>query len=245
MSAFSSVGSGIFVGSVAENGGGGGSVAEVANQDGTLTINPTTGNVIASRPGITGDVSVPSGSNAAVLESTANVQSIIANSSVQHVVSGDGTLSVALVGGTATIDNAELALVTGGNTFQGFQTFDNVITADGGVATTKLTSGGLPSLSSIMSHVAAGTTGATDQNTTGSDITIAVIVESTASANSVASLAIGPTSGSLTAVWNFATPSQVTGTIHNTLVIKIPAGWYVEWTTWTNMIVGGTPTYWY
>lgn len=48
-------------------------VDSVTNSDGTLTISPTTGAVIASRAAITTDVSVPAGSNAATIQ--ANVVS--------------------------------------------------------------------------------------------------------------------------------------------------------------------------
>jgi len=40
--------------------------ASVSNSDGTLTISPTTGAVVASRPAITGDVTIAGGSNASV-----------------------------------------------------------------------------------------------------------------------------------------------------------------------------------
>ena len=42
-------------------------VSSVSNSDGTLTISPTTGSVVASRAAITGDVSIPGGSNTAVI----------------------------------------------------------------------------------------------------------------------------------------------------------------------------------
>lgn len=48
-------------------------VDSVANSDGTLTISPTTGSVVASRAAITTDVSVPAGSNVATIQ--ANVVS--------------------------------------------------------------------------------------------------------------------------------------------------------------------------
>ena len=47
--------------------GAGGAVTSVSNADGTLAISPTTGAVVASRAAITGDVSIPSGSNSATL----------------------------------------------------------------------------------------------------------------------------------------------------------------------------------
>jgi hypothetical protein len=44
-----------------------GAVTSVSNSDGTLTISPTTGAVVASRSAITGDVGIPVGSNTATL----------------------------------------------------------------------------------------------------------------------------------------------------------------------------------
>lgn len=44
-----------------------GGVTSVSNSDGTLTISPTTGAVIASRSAITGDVDIPLGSNVSAL----------------------------------------------------------------------------------------------------------------------------------------------------------------------------------
>lgn len=44
-----------------------GGVSSVSNSDATLTISPTSGAVVASRAAITGDVSVPAGSNSATL----------------------------------------------------------------------------------------------------------------------------------------------------------------------------------
>jgi hypothetical protein len=45
-------------------------VSSVSNADGTLTITPTTGAVVAKRAAITGDVSIPSGSNSSTLASS-------------------------------------------------------------------------------------------------------------------------------------------------------------------------------
>lgn len=45
----------------------GGGVSSVSNSDSTITISPTTGAVIVSRPAITGDISIPTSSNAATL----------------------------------------------------------------------------------------------------------------------------------------------------------------------------------
>jgi len=45
-------------------------VTSVSNSDSTLTVSPTTGAVVISRPAITGDVSIPASSNSATLSST-------------------------------------------------------------------------------------------------------------------------------------------------------------------------------
>lgn len=44
-----------------------GPITSVANSDGTLTISPTTGSVIASRPAITGDITIATASNSALV----------------------------------------------------------------------------------------------------------------------------------------------------------------------------------
>lgn len=46
---------------------GTGAISTVTNSDGTLIISPTTWNVVASRPAITGDISIPAWSNSATL----------------------------------------------------------------------------------------------------------------------------------------------------------------------------------
>lgn len=45
------------------SGGGGGAVSSVSNADGTLTVSPTTGAVVASRAALTGDATASAGSN--------------------------------------------------------------------------------------------------------------------------------------------------------------------------------------
>ena len=87
---------------LASNGSGGGGVSSVSNADGTLSISPTTGAVVASRAAITGDVDVPSGSNTATL----------ANSGVTagtYVVTGATIDSKGRV--TAAQDNYYLTIV--------------------------------------------------------------------------------------------------------------------------------------
>jgi hypothetical protein len=68
--------------------GGGGAVASVSNADGTLTISPTTGAVVASRAALTGDVAASAGSNATTLQNTTAVQNVVElNPSVAYYAS--------------------------------------------------------------------------------------------------------------------------------------------------------------
>ena len=50
----------------ASNGASGG-VTSISNSDGTLTISPTSGAVVASRAAVSGDITIPSGSNSATV----------------------------------------------------------------------------------------------------------------------------------------------------------------------------------
>lgn len=70
-----------------------GGVDSVANSDGTLTISPTTGAVVASRPAITGDVSVPAGSNTSTisgLDAAKIANGLVTNTEFQYL---DGVTS--------------------------------------------------------------------------------------------------------------------------------------------------------
>lgn len=64
--------------------------SSVSNSDGTLTISPTTGAVVASRPAITGDVSIPVASNTSTLANTGpGATGPIGSTSVTPVVTID------------------------------------------------------------------------------------------------------------------------------------------------------------
>lgn len=80
----------------ASNGSGGG-VTSVSNSDGTLTISPTTGAVIASRPAITGDISIPTTSNASTLATVnANTGSFGSSTAIpSFTVNGKGLITAA------------------------------------------------------------------------------------------------------------------------------------------------------
>lgn len=81
-----------------ENKGGG--VSSVSNSDGTMTISPTTGPVVASRPAITGDVSVPVTSNASTLATVNSNVGSFTNASI--TVNGKGLVTAASSGTTPT-----------------------------------------------------------------------------------------------------------------------------------------------
>lgn len=83
-----------------------GGVTSVSNSDGTLTISPTTGAVVASRPAITGDISIAGGSNTSVLTTVnSNVgsftnASITVNAKGLITAASSGTAPVTSVSGT-------------------------------------------------------------------------------------------------------------------------------------------------
>ena len=57
-------------------------VTSVSNSDSTLTVSPTTGAVVVSRPAITGDISIPASSNSATLSSSGVVAGSYTNSNI-------------------------------------------------------------------------------------------------------------------------------------------------------------------
>lgn len=81
----------------AASSGSSGGVSSVSNSDGTLTISPTTGNVIASRSAITGDVSIPAGSSFATLATVNPNVSTYGSASESSVftVNGKGLITAA------------------------------------------------------------------------------------------------------------------------------------------------------
>ena len=81
-----------------------GNVTSVSNSDGTLTISPTTGAVVASRSAITGDVAVSAGSNASTLATVnSNVGSFTVGS---FTVNGKGLITAASSGATGNLTDA-------------------------------------------------------------------------------------------------------------------------------------------
>lgn len=120
------------------------------------------------------------------------------------------------------------------------QVFTGVVGTPG-VATE---AGTLSNLSGLMSHVAAGTTGTADQNTSGRDIEISIVLATSASSANNAVFMMGPTSGTMQTVWQFLDAAGITSSIHETLNIRIPKGWFAEWTTFNNVSISNTPLYW-
>lgn len=127
----------------ASNGSAGG-VTSVSNADGTLTISPTTGLVVASRPAITGDITIAGGSNASVLATVnSNVGSFGGVNSIPNfTVNGKGLITAAGVN-TPSIPASE---ITSGTFGTGSYTFPANLTITGNATTTALaiTSLGVP-----------------------------------------------------------------------------------------------------
>jgi len=139
---------------------GTGAISTVSNSDGTLTISPTTWNVVASRPAITGDISIPAWSNSATLPTVnSNVGSftnasvtVNAKGQVTAVSNGSGGGAVDSVNwqtGVVVLDTGDIAattdknyvtdaqLVVLGNT-SGTNTWDNATNSQySGLATSK------------------------------------------------------------------------------------------------------------
>lgn len=80
-------------------------VTGVSNSDGTLTISPTTGAVVASRPAITGDISISGGSNASVIGANKVLNSMLAQMATQ-TIKGNNT------GGSANASDLTQTQVT-------------------------------------------------------------------------------------------------------------------------------------
>lgn len=127
----------------ASNGSAGG-VTSVSNADGTLTISPTTGLVVASRPAITGDITIAGGSNASVLATVnGNVGSFGGTNSIPNfTVNGKGLITAAGVN-TPSIPASE---ITSGTFGTGSYTFPANLTITGNATTTAfaITSLGVP-----------------------------------------------------------------------------------------------------
>lgn len=86
-----------------------GGVTSVSNSDGTLTISPTTGAVVASRPAITGDISIPTASNAATLATVnSNVGSFGSSSSSLAITANAKGLITAIAANSIQIAESQV-----------------------------------------------------------------------------------------------------------------------------------------
>jgi hypothetical protein len=125
------------------------------------------------------------------------------------------------------------------------QVVSGAVQANGGFATHAITSGALPALSTLMSHIASGSTAAADQNTSGRDIHISVIINSTSTTVGNAALSLSADGVTYTVgAWKFEVNASVVGIVYATCSIMIPAGWYAEWNTFSASLTVDSAIYW-
>jgi hypothetical protein len=92
--------------------GGSGAVSAVSNSDGTLTISPTTGAVVASRAALTGDVTASAGSNATTVAKIQGTTIASPPGGTTAFLRGDGTWAVPS-GGSGTVTSASVVSANG------------------------------------------------------------------------------------------------------------------------------------
>jgi hypothetical protein len=85
-------------------------VSSVTNSDGTITVVTTSGAAVVSRPAITGDISIPTGSNAATLATVNSNTGSFGSTSVVPVITVNGKGLITAVS-TATITPASIGAV--------------------------------------------------------------------------------------------------------------------------------------
>lgn len=127
------------------------------------------------------------------------------------------------------------------------QTFTGIVGAPAGISTPVVTSGALPALSTIMPHAAAGTVetlGSFEQNLTGRDIVVVIIVATTTATSETATFQISPDNVTGSTVWKWLVPAAAAGIFQSTCVIRVPAGYFAAWITFSaGLSIQGTPNY--
>ncbi len=125
------------------------------------------------------------------------------------------------------------------------QTFSGIVNSSLGLASPVVSSGAMPSLSTIMSHVAALTLNTADQNTTGRDIVVTVALSTTTASNNNVTLQISADNVTYTTCLRLAVPTTVTGSITDSFQVIVKAGYWLQWSanTGSNISIAGTPIY--
>ncbi len=130
------------------------------------------------------------------------------------------------------------------------QNFLGIVGANLGIATPVQSSGSFPGWGSSggglgWTALLAGTTASPVQNTTGRDLRIGAKLASTASTACTATLQMSPdNSADYTTVWEQTTPTTITtGLLFTIAGLVIPAGYYLQWLTFTSFTISGTYFY--
>jgi len=211
-------------------GGGGSGVSSYNTRTGAVT-SQASDVAAAITPGTSGNVMTSSGSAWA---------SSAAPAAVSSVSNGDGLLSVSPTTGAVVVNNGTLAPVGANNTFSGNNAFNNVLSLKGGTSTSVITSGSIPALSGVMSHVAAGSAGTADQNTTGRDICVSIQLTIANDTAGTAVLQISPDNSSDYVTVGRFNQSALTGQNEGvSFFVVVPAGWWLQFSTFSGYAISG------
>ena len=124
------------------------------------------------------------------------------------------------------------------------QAFSGIVQAPG-FADTSISSGGPLALSGLMSHVAAGTLTTPDQNTSGRDIHVNIgVINATSTAITASLQASSDDSADFATVWQYLTTGTIPADTDRRWVnLKVPKGWWLQWSAFSNATISGTPNY--